>query len=141
MRNAAAAIALLTGALAGSPARAATPDRFNVHSAADLIEICRTEPTDATSSAAVGFCHGYVVGVYRTLEEIQEARPKSRYFCVNERPASRTEAINAYITWTSARPDELTKVPMESIADYLKANYPCPAGGAAKSPIGRPGVQ
>jgi len=136
-----AAGAMLVGVMAGMPAHAATPDKFSVHSAADLVDICRTEPTDATSSAAIGFCHGYVVGVYRTLVEIQEARPKSRFFCVNERPASRTEAINAYVAWTSARPDEMTKVPMESIADYLKANYPCPTGGTAKPSISRPVVK
>ena len=128
MKTVTAAV-LLAGVLMGSPARAAAPDKFSVNSAADLVDICRSEPTDAISSAATGFCHGYVVGVYRTLQEIQEAQPKSRFFCVTEHPPSRTEAIAAYVAWTSARPNEMAKVPMESIADYLAATYPCPDAG------------
>ena len=72
-----------------------------------------------------------MVGVYRTLEEIQEARPWARFFCpAPPNSTTRTEAINAYVSWANARPDELAKAPMESIADYLGATYPCPAENA-----------
>lgn len=111
----------------GASASAATPDKFEVHSAADLVAICSTVPNDNISAAAIGFCHGYVVGVYRTLEEVQEARPAKPFFCVTQNPTSRTEAINAYVAWTTARPAQLSKLPMESIADYLSQTYPCPA--------------
>lgn len=131
----------LAGLGAAAPARAATPEKFNVGTAADLVDICQTQPTDATSSAAAGFCQGYVVGVYRTLVEVQEARPKSRFFCVTEHPASRTEAISAYVAWTSARPEEMSKVPMESIADYLAATYPCPNAGRSGKTIGGKATQ
>ena len=107
------------------PCFAATPSNYDVRSAADLVAICSTAPGDSLASAATGFCHGYVVGVYRTLEEIQEARPWARMFCPPAMRPSRTQAIAAYVAWTNARPEELTKLPMESITDYLAATYPC----------------
>ena len=143
MKNLLTAGLAMAAACAATPALAATPDNFNVHSAADLVQICRTVPNDNVSSAAAGFCQGYVVGVYRTLEEIQAARPKARLFCVNQyqHPPSRTEAISAYVAWTDPRPDEMSKVPMESIADYLAATYPCSNAGAPSTPTSHPGAQ
>lgn len=136
MKKLLAAGALMAAALAGLPVLAATPDNFSVRSAADLVEICRSVPNDAVSSAAAGFCQGYVVGVYRTLEEIQEARPKARLFCMDQtqHPPTRTEAINAYVAWIDARPDERDRNPMESIADYLATTYPCPSAGSPGAP-------
>lgn len=49
-------------------------------------------------------------------------------FCMASTPPNRTEAIKAYVAWLGAKPDELTKPPMETIADYLAATYPYPAG-------------
>ena len=139
MKKLFAAGLLMAAAFPAMPALAATPESFNVQSAADLVQICRTEPNDNVSSAAAGFCQGYVVGVYRTLEEIQAARPRSRLFCVNQsqHPPSRTEAIAAYVAWIDARPDEMPRPPMESIADYLAATYPCPDPGAAGTTTSR----
>ena len=134
---------LIAAALPGIAALAATPENFNVQSAADLVEICRTMPNDNVSSAAAGFCQGYVVGVYRTLEEIQAARPRARLFCINQsqHPPSRTEAIAAYVGWMDARPDEMSQPPMESIANYLAATYPCPNSGSSSTTTSRSRVQ
>ncbi len=134
---------LLATAFAGMPALAATPENFNVQSGADLVQICRTVPSDNVSSATAGFCHGYVVGVYRTLEEVQEARPRARFFCMDQaqHPPSRTEAIAAYVSWMDTRPDEMSKPPMESIADYLAATYPCPNAGSPTAPTSRSRAQ
>ncbi len=132
MKEVLLALGLLVGGFVTRPATAATPANYDVRTAADLVAICSTEPGDAVASAATGFCHGYVVGVYRTLEEIQQAKPSSRMFCPPAVRPSRTQAIAAYVAWTRARPEELAKVPMESITDYLAASYPCgaPAGAA-----------
>ena len=127
MRRTLLVCGVVLGALAAKPSLSATPANYDVRTAADLVAICSTAPGDNVWSAATGFCHGYIVGVYRTLEEIQEARPWARMFCAPSVRPSRTAAINAYVAWTNARPEELGKVPMESITDYLAATYPCPA--------------
>lgn len=118
------------------PSMAATPENYDVRSAADLVAICSTTPADNISSAGAGFCQGYVVGVYRTLEEIQEARPWARMFCTPPVLPPRTQAIAAYVAWANARPEELAKVPMESIVDYLAATYPCPSANPGASRAG-----
>lgn len=134
---------LVATALPSMPGLAATPENFNVQSAADLVQICQTMPNDNVSSAASGFCQGYVVGVYRTLEEIQAARPRTRLFCMNlsQRLPSRTEAIAAYVNWMNTKPDEMSQSPMESIADYLAATYPCPSSGSSSITTSRSRAQ
>ena len=127
MRKALGLGLFLLGASMAGPARAGAPENFDMRSAADLVAACSVTPTDAVSSAQVGFCHGFMVGVYRTLEEVQAARPSARMFCPSGTMPSRNEAIAAYVSWANARPDELAKVPQESVADYLAATYPCPA--------------
>ncbi len=120
--------ALVLGILLGAmvPAAAATPENFQVRSAADLVTICSTTASDNNSSAMVGFCHGYVVGVYQLLQEVAQARPAGRFFCTPAVTPNRTQAIKSYVDWANARPNELSKLPMESIADYLAVTYPCP---------------
>ncbi len=143
MKNLFTAGVLIATAFPGMAALAATPENFNVQSAADLVQICRTVPNDNVSSAAAGFCQGYVVGVYRTLEEIQAATPRARLFCMDQfqHPPSRTEAIAAYLGWMDTKADEMSRPPMESIADYLAATYPCPASGASATTTRRSRVQ
>lgn len=136
-RTLAYGIALLGAAAASSPASAAAPENFTLRSAADLVAICSVTPNDATSSAAVGFCHGFVVGVYRTLEEIQEARPAARMFCPTGTPQNRTDAIAGYVSWAGARSDQQSKTPQDSIAQYLAATHPCPAEAQPAVPANR----
>ena len=57
-------------------------------------------------------------------------------FCPVNLP-SRTEAIDAYLKWANARPDELAKPPTESIATYLATTYPCPASGHPRATSNR----
>lgn len=103
---------LVTGAvLAGmsaSPGNAAsTPDNFEVRSTSDLVAICSDDQHDLTSAAATGFCHGYVVGVFRTIERVQLAQPSMRILCMPPSPPSRVSAIAAFVDWAKARPDEM----------------------------------
>ena len=56
-----------------APGRAAvTQDTFMVRSTGDLIELCTAAPTDPMGTAALNFCHGFGVGVYRVLEETRK---------------------------------------------------------------------
>ena len=48
-----------------------------VRSTGDLIELCTAAPTDPMGTAALNFCHGFGVGVYRVLEEFESARKDS----------------------------------------------------------------
>ncbi|MBV9539500.1 MAG: hypothetical protein JOY70_11245 [Acidisphaera sp.] len=120
------ALAMSAPAVAAPP----TPDNFDLRTTADLVAVCSATPTDLASAADAGFCHGYMVGVYRVLEEVQAARPSARMFCPTGGMPNRTDAIAAFVAWVGGRPDELAKVPQESVADYFAATYPCPATAA-----------
>ena len=118
-------------ALAAVPAVAAAPENFDLRTTGDLVSICSVMPSDAVSSATAGFCHGYVVGVYRTLNEMQTAGSSARFFCQTGQTQSRIQAIDAFVTWANTRPQVLAKPPMDGIADYLAETYPCPEPAAA----------
>ena len=132
-------LALLGTAAASWPASAAAPapESFSLRSASDLVAICSVTPTDEASSASVGFCHGFVVGVYRTLEEVQAAQPGGRMFCPTGAVATRSDAIAAYVNWAGTRPDQLSKAPQDSFAAYLAATHPCPADERPAMPADR----
>ncbi len=89
-------IGLSVSVFAAAPTLAATPENFNVRSAADLVAICTTVPSDNNSSATVGFCHSYVVGVYRTLEVAASLSPRGA-FTDNGRRAQALPAQNTEI--------------------------------------------
>ena len=117
---------IVLGGLIGVRSEAATPDNFEVRTAGDLVAICSTGQDDPVSAAATGFCHGYFVGVYRSIERIQQARPSVRIFCMPPDPPTRTQTINAFVGWTGARLGQLAKPSTEGVADFLAATFPCP---------------
>ncbi len=99
-------IGLSVSVFATASTLAATPENFNVRSAADLVAICTAVPSDNISSATVGFCHGYVVGVYRTLEV---AASLSRgAFTDNGRRAQALPAQNTEIEVASSALNRIT---------------------------------
>ena len=117
---------VMLGGVVGVRSEAATPDNFEVRTAGDLVAICSTGQDDHVSTAATGFCHGYFVGVYRSIERIQQARPSVRIFCMPPDSPTRTQAIDAFVGWTGARPEQLAKPSVEGVADFLAATFPCP---------------
>lgn len=134
MRKLLVATGLAGAVFASGTAAAATPDQFTLRSTSDLLAVCQESATDNVSSASIGFCHGFLVGTYRVMEIVQEAKPQSaRMFCPAATMPNRTEAIDAFVKWAAARPGELSKAPTESVADYLAVTYPCPAASGASS--------
>jgi hypothetical protein len=108
-----------------APGRAAvSQDTFMVRSTGDLIELCTAAPTDPMGTAALNFCHGFSVGVYRVLEEIESAR-KVHMFCLPDPMPTRNEALASFLQWGKANPDQLSAPPQDGIAAFLSKQYPC----------------
>jgi hypothetical protein len=108
-----------------APGRAAvTQDTFMVRSTGDLLELCTAAPTDPMGTAALNFCHGFGVGVYRVLEEFESAR-KTHMFCMPETMPTRNEALASFVPWGKANPDQLSVPPQDGIAAFLSKQYPC----------------
>ncbi len=108
-----------------APGRATvTQDTFMVRSTGDLIDLCTAAPTDPMGTAALNFCHGFGVGVYRVLEEYESAR-KGHMFCMPETMPTRNEALANLVQWAKANPDQLSVPPQDGIAAFLSEQYPC----------------
>ena len=129
--------ALVAGALAApGPASAAlSQDSFLLRNAGDLVELCSAPQTDPLYTAAVNFCHGFAVGVYRVLNE-EEAAHKSRHlFCVPEATPSRSDGIAMYVQWANANPAQLSQPPADSLALFLSERFPCPGATSSRRAV------
>jgi Rap1a immunity proteins len=120
------ALALCAIAAPGAARAAVTEDTFQLRNTGDLIELCAAAQTDPLYTPAVNFCHGFAVGAFRVLNEVNAARPGLRLFCMTEHPPSRSEAIAAFVTWAKSAPDQADKQAEDSIAAYIELTYPCP---------------
>jgi hypothetical protein len=75
-------LALCIGLSAGSAHAAVTEDTFLLHSAGDLVDLCSAAQSDPLYTAAVNFCHGFTVGVFRVLQEEDMAKLSRHMFCL-----------------------------------------------------------
>lgn len=111
------------------PAYAAvTEESFQLRTTGDLVELCSASPSDPMGTAALNFCQGFGVGVYRVLQEAERARRSPHLFCVPGPGPTRNEAIASFVRWARANPDQMTRPPQDGVAAYLAAQYPCPRG-------------
>jgi Rap1a immunity proteins len=120
--------ALLCVAGLASPASAVTQDDFLLRNTADLVNLCSAPGTDPLATAAVNFCEGFGLGVFRVLDETEAAHKRRQMFCMPSQGPTRTQAIMAFVQWAKAAPDRLSMPPTDSIATYLSQQYPCPRG-------------
>ena len=79
-------------------------------------------------AAAIGFCHGFGVGVYQTLQQTQASLP-SNLFCVPNPGPTRSQAIASFVAWVKASPSVASEPPADAILRYLEQTYPCAGGG------------
>jgi hypothetical protein len=67
-------------------AAAVTEDNFLVRTTGDLVALCSADKGDPLMTAAVSFCHGFEIGVYRALAKQEAARRGPKLFCVPNPP-------------------------------------------------------
>jgi hypothetical protein len=102
-------------------------DDFLVRTTGDLADLCKVTTSDPLYTAAINFCHGFSVGVYRVLEE--QNRATSRHmFCIPIPALQRAAAITNFVQWVDANPDQKQQAPADGIATYLLRQFPCAAG-------------
>jgi hypothetical protein len=104
---------------------AVTEDTFQLRTTSDLVELCSTAPSDPMGTAALNFCHGFALGVYRVLAEENAASRMGRLFCVPEPMPSRNQAIGDFVQWAKATPTVMSQDPADGMASYLASKYPC----------------
>jgi Rap1a immunity proteins len=118
------AVALCLVALPGAGQAAVSEDAFLMRSTSDLVALCTAAPSDPMGTAALNFCHGFGVGVYRVLEEIEMTRG-NHLFCMPATLPTRNESLASFIRWASSNPEALSTPPQDGIAMFLSKQYPC----------------
>lgn len=103
---------------------AVTQDTFQLNSTADLVQLCSASPSDPMGTAALNFCHGFGVGVFRVLQEVEKAE-RTHSFCMPDPLPTRNEALASFIQWSNANPDQLSLPPQDGIEAFLSKQYPC----------------
>lgn len=116
------------------PAEAVTREQFLVQTSADLLTLCEAKEGEPLYEAALGFCHGFMVGAYRYYEATDGASGEERLFCLPDPAPTRAETIERWLGWVKADPARLGQPAVESPFRFLAATYPCPpaADGAKK---------
>jgi hypothetical protein len=79
-------------------------------------------------TAAINFCHGFSVGVFRVLAEQDAAKKSGHLFCLPDPAPTRNEAIATFVQWVRAEPSRSGLPPADGIATYLSQRFKCPRG-------------
>jgi hypothetical protein len=99
---------------------------FVVKNAEDVIDVCTTAPSDPLHTAAVNFCHGYLVGLYQTLEALQ-GKGRKPLFCAPSPAPTRNQAIADLVAWGKAHPEYKAENPVNFVVKFITERWPCPA--------------
>lgn len=124
-RRLAALVAICAALSMGSARAAVSTDSFLLRSTGDLVNLCSATSNEQLYTAAVNFCHGFAVGVFRVLHAEDAAHPSHRMFCLPNPAPSRTQAIAAFVRWAEADTGRLQQSPSDGIAAFLAQQYPC----------------
>jgi hypothetical protein len=116
---------LLAAALSlAVPAAFASAERYQIRYAADLVDVCDTNPRAADAEAAAAFCHGYLVGAFHFYDAA--IPPEARFACAPDPTPSRSEVMNGFVTWAKAHPQHMQERAVETLFRFLATAYPCP---------------
>jgi len=104
---------------------AATADSFNLHSAADLVELCAVPDKDPMFESAHGFCYGFLSGVgnyHRAVNPPEKGHP---LFCLPKGGVTRADAARRFVAWSHAHPQYLSETPVDALMRFAMATWPC----------------
>ena len=123
-----AGLALCVATLPSAGHAAVTEDTFQLRSTSDLVELCTAATADPMMTAAVNFCHGFAVGVFRVLEEENAAHRINKLFCMPNPAPSRSQALADFVQWAKSTPGMMDQRPADGLLGFLAKTYPCPRG-------------
>ena len=118
---------LMTLGLPLSAHCAPTEQTFAVPTTAALADLCAdASPSDPLMTAAQNFCHGYLLGAYHVLLQVNAARGKPA-FCMPQPSPPRSQAVADFVQWAKANPSEADRPPADGVFQFLTQRFPCAA--------------
>jgi len=113
----------LTAALAVGPATAQNAPVLATTE--QLVALCGADPATPAGAADLGFCQGYIVGVYHFTEELARGPKGKRTICVPEPRPDMPTAVASFRAWTAANPQYQGTPPVEGVLRWASSAYPC----------------
>lgn len=126
--NCLSGLALCIGLSAGQAHAAVTEDTFLIRNTGDLVDLCSAAQSDPLYTAAVNFCHGFTVGVFRVLQEEDMAKLSRHMFCLPNPMPTRNEGIANFVQWARADAGRLALTAADGLATFLSQQFPCSRG-------------
>jgi hypothetical protein len=129
MKRLLSTVAVLTAtALSAHAQTAPTEQTFTVTTTSALADLCAdTSGSDAMmTTAAQNFCHGYLLGAYQVLAQVNGARGKP-FFCMPNPSPSRNQAIADFVAWARSSPSGASLPPADGVYTFLTQHFPCAA--------------
>lgn len=106
-------------------AGAVTTEDFEAKTTGNFLNLCTATPDDPYYTAAINFCHGFLVGAFR-YHVAQYTGPDSKpMICFPDPAPSRNQAIQMFIEWATAHPEFMSEKPVETEFRFLLETWPC----------------
>ena len=94
-------IAIVAFIIAGQ-ALALDTTKFQLRTAANLVELCGLPPEDPVYTEAMDFCNGYLAGAYQYYNAREPAA--NRFVCAPDPRPSLTDVMKAFVAWAGDYP-------------------------------------
>jgi hypothetical protein len=115
-------------AVLGSARATVTEQNFLVRNTGDLVALCSASQSDPLYTAAVNFCHGFAVGVFRVVAEEDAARQSGKVICLPNPPPSRNQALAAFVRGPMPIPAACHSLRMTGSLGTSHSNTRAPGG-------------
>ena len=118
-------------------AQSATPppieaNDFRAGTTGALGKLCAAHGTDATSTAAATYCHGFLSGIGQFHRSIsQPGGAIAPLFCAPQPPPTVEQVATGFAAWAQANPQYAAEPAVDGVVRFAEARYPCPTRPAA----------
>ncbi len=118
-------LSAVSGALAllALPAMAQTPTPL---ATSTLATLCSASGTEGDAAIGVGYCRGFIVGVWQYHTVISSPGGLAPIFCLPQAAPTLGEAQVAFVAWTQANPEYASIPASDGVLRWAAAAYPCP---------------
>lgn len=121
------ATALGAGLLAAPAMAQVTDQNFRGGRTGDLAALCGTPVADPMHTAAVNWCHGFLVGAGQYHRSVAEAaRVHQQLFCLPTPEPTLEQARVAFVAWARAHPEHATERAVDGLTRFATETWPCP---------------
>ncbi|MFC7476980.1 Rap1a/Tai family immunity protein [Dankookia sp. GCM10030260] len=128
------ATALGAGLLAAPASAQVTDQAFRGGSTGDLAALCGATAADPMHTAALNWCHGFIVGAGQYHHSMTDAGagPKA-LFCLPNPEPTLEQARLAFVAWAKSHPHHAAERAVDGLSRFAAETWPCPPAR-----IGRP---